>query len=66
MTRNGPNAREFRVVQATKTSVEAGSSTTFTVTFKPLVKGLRSAVIHIKSNDADEGSFDIILTGKGQ
>ena len=66
VTRNGPNAREFRVVQATKTSVEAGSSSTFTVTFKPLVKGLRSAAIHIKSNDADEGSFDIILTGKGQ
>jgi hypothetical protein len=66
VTRNGVNAREFKVVQAAKTSLAPGAKTTFTVTFKPAGKGTRSAAIHIKSNDADEGSFDVILTGKGQ
>ena len=66
VTRNGANAREFRVVQAARTSLAPGTSTSFTVTFKPAGRGTRSAAIHIKSNDADEGSFDIILTGKGQ
>ena len=60
------NAREFKVVQAAKTSLAPGAKTTFTVTFKPAGKRTRSAAIHIKSNDADEGSFDVILTGKGQ
>ena len=66
VTRNGPHAKEFKVIQAAKTALAPGTSTTFTVTFKPAAKGTRSAAIHIKSNDADEGSFDIILTGKGQ
>ena len=66
VTRNGVNAREFRVVQAARTSLMPGTSTTFTVTFKPAGRGTRSAAIHIKSNDADEASFDIVLTGKGQ
>lgn len=66
VTRDGANAREFKVVQAAKTSLAPGTSTTFTVTFKPAAKGTRSATIHIKSNDADEASFDVTLTGKGQ
>ena len=66
VTRDGANPREFKIVQAAKTSLAPGTSTSFTVTFKPLVRGLRSAVIHVKSNDADEGSFDIILTGRGE
>ena len=66
VTRDGVNAREFRVVQAARTSLTPGTSTSFTVTFKPAGRGTRSAAIHIKSNDADEASFDIVLTGKGQ
>lgn len=66
VTRNGVNAKEFKVVQAAKTSLAPGAGTTFTVTFKPTAKGLRSAAIHIKSNDADEASFDLVLTGKGR
>ncbi len=66
VTRNGRHAKEFKVTQAAKTSLAPGTSTTFTVTFKPFAKGTRSAAFQIKSNDADEGSFDIVLTGKGQ
>lgn len=65
VTRDGANAKEFKVVQAAKTSLAPDSATSFTVTFKPTTKGLRSAAIHIKSNDGDEASFDVILTGKG-
>jgi hypothetical protein len=46
-------------------TVAAGSSTTFTVAFKPNAAGSRSAAIHIFSNDVDENPFDINLTGTG-
>lgn len=46
-------------------TVVAGGSTTFTVSFTPLAAGARSAVLHILSDDADEGSFDINLSGTG-
>ena len=66
VTRDGVNAREFRVVQAARTSLTPSTSTSFTVTFKPAGRGTRSAAIHVKSNDSDEASFDIILTGRGE
>ncbi|MES2923413.1 MAG: choice-of-anchor D domain-containing protein [Verrucomicrobiota bacterium] len=65
ITRDGVNAKEFKVTQPAKTTLAPGTSTTFTVTFKPTGKGTRSAEIHIKSNDADESPFDVVLTGKG-
>ena len=44
-------------------SVAGGGSATFTVTFTPTAEGLRSCVLHISSNDADENPYDITLTG---
>lgn len=46
-------------------TVAAGASTTFTISFTPQAAGARSAVLHILSDDADEGSFDINLSGTG-
>jgi hypothetical protein len=46
-------------------SVAPGDSTTFTVSFSPQASGARSAVLHILSDDADEASFDIDLSGSG-
>lgn len=46
-------------------TVAPGGSTTFTVTFSPQATGARSAALHILSDDADEGSFDISLSGTG-
>lgn len=66
VTRKGVNEWDFKVIQAPQTSLAPGTSTTFTVTFKPSGKGSRTATIHIKSNDADEGSFDLKLAGRGQ
>lgn len=65
ITRNGANARDFTIDGPEKTSLGRGESTTFKVTFNPKAKGVRSAAIHIKSNDADENPFDIKLAGQG-
>jgi hypothetical protein len=62
----GGNAADF-VVNSTgmSSSVDAGGSTTFTVTFTPSTAGSRSTTLQILSDDYDEASFDITLTGTG-
>lgn len=65
ITRDGPHAADFSVTAPPKTTLAAGASTTFKVTFKPKAKGVRNAAIHIISNDADENPFDIKLAGQG-
>jgi hypothetical protein len=62
---NGLNARDFVVTQPTSTLLMPGGRTLFKVTFRPKAKGNRKAVLHIKSNDFDEASFDVNLGGKG-
>lgn len=48
------------------TSVPAfGGQTTFTVTLKPAVLGARATTLRILSNDPDQATFDIPLTGTG-
>ncbi len=65
ITKTGANAKNFTVTPPLKTTLAPGASTTFKVIFKPSAKGIRKAVIHIKSNDSNENPFDIALTGKG-
>lgn len=65
ISKDGPAAKDFIVSSPQSVLLPLGSSTTFTVTFKPRAKGTRNAVIHIRSNDSDENSFDIKLSGKG-
>jgi len=62
---DGANAADFTVSGPAATSIAAGASATFTVTFKPGAAGSRAATLHIASNDADENPFDIALTGNG-
>lgn len=47
------------------TTLAPGASTTFTVTFTPGEYGVRSAVVHLVSNDADQADFPILLLGTG-
>jgi uncharacterized repeat protein (TIGR01451 family)/CSLREA domain-containing protein len=57
---------DFSVNTSSMTSsVAAGGSTTFTVTFTPSSAGFRSGVIQINNNDADENPFDIDVEGTG-
>lgn len=61
---DGADAGDFTVDTAgLLTSLGPDDSTTFRVTFTPGGSAPRSAVLHISSNDGDESSFDIALTG---
>ncbi|GEP45379.1 choice-of-anchor D domain-containing protein [Brevifollis gellanilyticus] len=61
----GADADDFSATAPGSTVAATNGSTTFDVTFSPLGAGDREAVMHIASDDADEGSFDIQVTGKG-
>lgn len=65
ITKSGANTNDFLVAGLSKTTLAAGTKTTFKVTFVPKAIGTRRATIHIKSNDADENPFDVKLTGEG-
>jgi len=65
VTVDGTNSVDFKVTAPALTTVPAGGSTTFTVTFKPTATGFRAAGLHIVSNDATNLSFNIGLTGTG-
>lgn len=57
--------KDFILSPPPVSSLAPGESTTFKVTFKPRVKGLRKNSIRIDSNDTDENPFDIPLAGMG-
>jgi hypothetical protein len=65
---SGFHSGDFAVTGPSAITVAPGASATFTVAFKPSVyqpsaAGLRTAALHIASNDANENPFDITLTG---
>ena len=64
ITIDGAHASEFSVVTAPSTSVGVSGSTTFTVRFMPTGSGLRTATLHLATNDLDESPFDIALRGQ--
>lgn len=66
ISKDGAAAKDFIVTNPPISFLSMGSSTTFTVTFKPKAKGTRNAAIHIRSNDSDENPFDIKLSGIGK
>ena len=63
--KGGTDDGDFAVSTPATTTLSAGASVDFTVIFTPGALGVRTASIHIPSNDADEASFDIALTGTG-
>lgn len=65
VSKDGTHANDFTVGSLGVTSLPAGASTTFSVTFTPSAAGTRTAAIHLASGDSDEASFDISLTGTG-
>lgn len=64
VAKDGDNPGDF-IISAPAASVAGGANTTFTVTFTPIGEGLRSCVLHISSDDADENPYDITLSGTG-
>lgn len=61
---SGTNANQWSIVSQPATPVVPGGSVTFTVTFDPTTAGSKSAILTILSNDSDEGTFTVSLTGE--
>lgn len=53
------------VTNLASTSLAAGASTTLTVRYTPTAVGATGGILNLLSNDADEGTFAINLTGTG-
>ena len=64
-TKNGPDEADFSVGSPGAATLAPGEQTTLDVTFNPANTGVKSAAIHIASDDADENPFDINLSGTG-
>lgn len=65
ITKDGTNSADITLGAISASTIAAGSTATFDVTFAPGALGARSAAIHVLSNDVDEGSFDIALEATG-
>ena len=65
ISKNGSSPDDFIIGEIGTTTLAAGASTTFSVTFAPGAEGYRSTVIHIASNDAKKSPFNVFLTGTG-
>jgi hypothetical protein len=61
----GINPKDFSFTKPSSKIIIPEKSIDFTVSFKPTAVGTRSAVLIINSNDPNESSFKIRLTGRG-
>lgn len=57
---------DFSITIPATTSLPPGATTNFTVTFSPVTSGVQSQTVIITSNDVDEASFEIPISGHGQ
>ncbi|MCP4132981.1 MAG: choice-of-anchor D domain-containing protein [bacterium] len=55
----------YRLGNTAAASIAAGSSTSFSLTFAPSSTGTFNAAVTISSNDSDEGTFILNITGTG-
>ena len=66
VTVTGGNTGDFPVnTSGMLTSIPAGGFTTFSVSFTPAAAGNRGSTLRLISNDSDEATFDIALSGTG-
>ncbi|NDJ15302.1 MAG: hypothetical protein EBY17_29665 [Acidobacteriia bacterium] len=66
ITIDGTDGTMFAVTSSPTAPLSGPSgSTTFTVRFAPVSVGLKTATLHIASNDSDENPFNLALTGTG-
>ena len=62
----GTNASDFLVASAPSTSVAPGSSTSFTLDFRPTATGTRTATVSFSDNDPTQVSpFTFVISGLG-
>lgn len=65
LTSVGDATGDFLFTQPVLSSLAAGGTTTFQVSFRPTATGIRAATLLLASNDADENPFNIQLEGNG-
>ncbi|MEY2539192.1 MAG: hypothetical protein QOG67_2932 [Verrucomicrobiota bacterium] len=63
ITVDGTNAGDFSLTTSPDTSIAPGQMTSFAVKFAPEATGVRSAALHIASNDGQHNPFDVGLSG---
>lgn len=62
---SGADAAQWSLAAQPSTPVAPGSAVTFSLTFTPTTTGNKTALLTILSDDADEGTFTLNLTGTG-
>ncbi len=60
----GPHTGDFEVTKVMK-GIYLGGPDTFRIKFKPKAAGLRTATVHIPSNDPDENPYTFTIQGTG-
>jgi len=63
---SGPDSGQFHLMGGGAFSVQPADSHNIFVTFSPNSDGPRSATLQIRSNDPDENTIDVPLTGLGK
>ncbi len=61
VTTNGTNAADYALTTAPPSSLAAGASSAFVVTFTPTAVGTRTAALHVASNDVTNNPFTLLL-----
>lgn len=65
LTLDGPDAAAFSVVSTPAAPVPVAGTGSFTLRFSPASGGMKTATVHVSTNDVDESPFDIKLRGTG-
>ncbi len=61
----GTNQADFTLTQPSPTTIAAGDSVSFQITFDPTTEGLRTDIVSIANDDVDESPFTFAITGTG-
>lgn len=65
ITKDGANAADFALSSSADFTLAPGATQSFSVTFTPSIAGIRTAALHVLSDDTSLSSFNIALTGTG-
>ena len=61
----GTNAADFSVVAVPPSSIPAGSTGVFTISFDPSSAGSKQATVSVVNSDLDEATYTFAITGTG-
>lgn len=65
VTITGTHASDFSLTSTPNQTINAGSSTTFEITFHPSSAGIKTALISIANNDSNENPYTFSIQGRG-